>query len=156
MESNEMHRILWNAMKIYRILWNALKSIEYCGIQWILHDFVFIDIDFDACRDYRKRPAGPPGAPREPSGAHLTTFAEYVKNATIWIMPFWGLLEQIINIIVVLLIFLRCHFEAILHRVACFKHFTIHLRQELQRVFNDFDIVDNQKKVACFAPSRCV
>ena len=27
-----------------------------------LHDFEFIDIDFDACRDYRRLPVGPPGA----------------------------------------------------------------------------------------------
>ena len=59
MECNEIHGILWNAM----------KSIEFHGIQYILHDFVFIDIDFDACLDYRMRPAGSPGAPREPSGA---------------------------------------------------------------------------------------
>ena len=51
---------------IHRIMWNPMKS---SGIQLILHDFVFIDTGFDACRDYRRHPAGSPGAPREPSEA---------------------------------------------------------------------------------------
>ena len=72
MECNEIHRILWNAM----------KSIEYNEIQWILHDFVFIDIDFDACLDYRRRPAGSPGAPREPSGAIWQYFINTLKILT--------------------------------------------------------------------------
>ena len=46
--------------------------------------------------------------------------------------------------------FLKCHFEAILHCVAIFRHFTIHLRQELPRVFNDFDIFDNQTQSSIF------
>ena len=53
MECNEINRILWNAM----------KCIKSYGIQSILHDFVFIDTDFDASRDYRRLPAGTPGAP---------------------------------------------------------------------------------------------
>ena len=45
--------------------------------------FCIIDTEFDACRDYRSPPAGSPGAPREPLGAHLTTFDKYIKNAKI-------------------------------------------------------------------------
>ena len=61
------------------------------------------------------------------------------------------------NILFVLLMFLRCHFEAILHCVAIFSHFTIHLRQELLCVFNDFDIFDNQTKSNIFrSESLCV
>ena len=38
-------------------------------------------------------PAGPVGAPREPSGAHLTMFNKYVKNCKIWKVTFWTYVE---------------------------------------------------------------
>ena len=38
-------------------------------------------------------PAGPPGTPREPPGAHLTMFDKYVKKCKTWKMLFWGLLD---------------------------------------------------------------
>ena len=87
MESNEIHRILWNAMKIYRIQRNAMKWIEYYSIQSISHDVVFIDIDFDACQDYRKPPAGPPGAPREHSEAIWQYLTKSLKKYKIASMP---------------------------------------------------------------------
>ena len=57
---------------------------------------------------------------------------------------------------VVLYMFLRCHFEAILHCVAIFSHFTIHLRGKTLCIFIDFDVFANQKKVMIFALGRCV
>ena len=73
MESNEIHRILWNPMKSIESYGIQMKSIEIHRILWngILNDFVFIDTDFDACRDYRRHLTGSPGAPREPSDAIL-------------------------------------------------------------------------------------
>jgi len=119
--------------------------------------FCIIDTDFDACRDYRSPPAGSPGAPREPLGAHLTTFDKYIKNAKIWIMQFWGLLEQMSNITQVLLMFLRCHFEAQFEQCCKIALFIIHLRQELLCIFIDFDVFSNQKQSSDFrSESLCV
>ena len=116
-----------------------------------------IGIDFDACRDNRKPPAGPPSAPREPSGTHLSTFAEYSKNDTIWIMPFWGLLEQIINIALVLYAFLTSHNEAQFEPCCKSALFIIHLRVKLQCIFIDSDVFANQKKGSDFRfESLCV
>ena len=52
------------------------------------------NMNFDACRDYRRPPAGPSGAPRDPSGVHLTMFDKYVKKCKTWKMSFWGLLDE--------------------------------------------------------------
>ena len=72
-------------------------------------------------------------------------------------MQFLSLLEHISNIPLVLLMFLRGHFEAILHCVAFFIHFTIHLRVKLLSVFDDFDVLATQKKRSDFrSQSLCV
>ena len=61
------------------------------------------------------------------------------------------------NIPLVLLMFLRGQFEAILHGVAIFINFTIHLRGKSLCIFIDFNVFANQKKSSDFrSESLCV
>ena len=126
MECNEIHRIPWNPM-----------NFTWFCVRW--HWFWCLSGLSEASRGVSGRSTG---ALR----GHLTIFDKYVENSKIWITPFWGLLEQMSNIPLVLLMFLRGHFEAILHCVAIFRHFTIHFKWKLRFVFNDFDVLSTQTK----------
>ena len=60
-----------------------------------IHDAVFIGIDFDACRDYRRPSAGLPEAFRGALGrfpgalgGHLAMFVKYEKTCKTLIMSF--------------------------------------------------------------------
>ena len=75
---NSHFKEVWH--EIHRILWNATKSIEYYGIHCILHDFVFIDINLDVCREYRRPPVGSAGAPQGVLGGHLALFDEILEK----------------------------------------------------------------------------
>ena len=75
-------------------------------------------------------------------GGHLTVVDKYVENSKIRITPFWGLLEQIINIALVLYAFLTSHNEAQFEPCCKSALFIIHLRQELPCIFIDFDVLN--------------
>ena len=137
MECNEINRIPWNPMNF---TWFCVHW------QW----FWCLSGLSEASRGVSGRSTGA-------LGGHLTIFDKYVENSKIWIMSFWGLLEQMSSFTQVLLMFLRGRFEAILHCVAIFTLFIIHLRQELLCIFIDFDVFANQKKSSDFrSESLCV
>ena len=72
-------------------------------------------------------------------------------------MSFSDSFEQINDITMVLLMFLRGHFEAILHCVTILGHFTIHLRGKSLCIFIDFNVFGNQEISSDFrSGSLCV
>ena len=57
--------VIASIAKTYKIQGETRANFQILGFTV----FYIIDTDFDACRDYRRHPAGSPGAPREPSEA---------------------------------------------------------------------------------------
>ena len=148
MESDGIHRILRNAMNSiescgmqwnYKIRWNPLNFTWFC-LHW--HWSWCLSGLSEATRGVSGRSAGA-------LGGHLTIFYEIIQKIEIASMPFSDNFEQMSNITLVLLMFLRGHFEAILHCVAICKLFAIHLRQELLCIFNDFQNLNINTKSRC-------
>ena len=120
------------------------QIIEYAyvlqsyGIQRILHEFVFIGIDFDACRGYRRPPAGSPGAPREPSGGillYLINMLKIIKSGQCHFETSW---TRIVVLLMVLSPFLKSHNEAQFEPCCKCALFIIHLRWKLLCKIIDF------------------
>ena len=100
---------------------------------------------------------GIPRGLRALRGSPQGRFDNIVENSKIWITSFWGLLERMNNITQVLLMFLRCHFEAQFEQCCKIALFIIHLRQELLCIFIDFGVFAKQKKSSDFrSESLCV
>ena len=74
----------------------------------------------------------------------------FMKNVKFMNMLFSDHFAQMTTIAKFLLMFLRGHFGTLFCCVAFVRCFTIHLRQELPCIFNDFDVFADQKKVVCF------
>ena len=137
MECNEIHSILWNPM----------NSIWFC-VHW--HWFWCLSGLSEASRGASGRS---PGA----LGGHLAIFNEILKKIQNRINVIFRLFEQMSNIAQVLLMFLRCHFEAQFEQCCKITLSIIHLRGKLQCIFIDFDVFANQKKSSDFrSESLCV
>ena len=153
LESNEMHRILWNAMKCIEsngMQWNQQNTMESNEFYMILCSFTLILMLVWTI-------GGVPRGLRALHGSPQGPFGSIVENSKIWITSFWGLWERMGNITLVLLMFLRCHFEAQFEQCCKIALSIIHLRGKLLCIFIDFHAFAHQKKSSVFRyESLCV